>query len=174
MHFRDHIKISIITDWLAVHITLRSILFGIHGLQTKLMLIITAVILVLFSGYHGYTCPHNNRLVNIQELLLLLNLTIMYAVSYQSNESVFSVVTNFMISLAFFQFCTIVLYHFLTYTCHWDFAIVLQTGKQKMLKYFRRSNISQENHYQHELLDIPTRTYNYTEYQDGLISDDFK
>ena len=160
--------------WLAVHITLRSILFGIHGFQTKLKLIITTVILVLFSGYHGYTRPHKNRLVNIQELLLLLNLTIMYAVSYQSSESIFSIVTNVMISFVFIQFCTIVLYHSLTYTCHWDFMILLQMGKQKVLKYFRRSNISQENRYQHELLDIPTRTYNYTEYQDGLISDDFK
>ena len=79
-----------------------------------------------------------------------------------------------MISLAFIQFCMIVLYHFLTYTCHWDFVIMLQTGKQKMLKYIRKSNIFQENLYQHELLDIPKCTYNYTEYQDGLISDDFK
>ena len=160
--------------WLAVHITLRSILFGMHGFQIKVKLIITAVILVLFIGCYGYTCPHKNKLVNIQELVLLLNLTIMYAVSYQSNESIFSIATNVMISLAFIQFCTIALYHFLIYTYHWDFVIMFQTGKQKMLKYIRKSNISQENLYQHELLDIPKCTYNYTEYQDGLISDDFK
>ena len=112
--------------------------------------------------------------MNIQELLLLINLTIIYAVSYQCSESIFSIVTNVMISLAFIQFCMIVLYHFLTYTCHWDFVIMFQTGKQKMLKYIRKSNISHENLYQHELLDIPECTYNYTEYQDGLISDDFK
>ena len=63
--------------WLAVHITLRSILFGMHGFQIKLKLIITAMILVLFIGCYGYTRPHKNKLVNIQELLLLINLTIM-------------------------------------------------------------------------------------------------
>ena len=54
--------------------------------------------------------------MNIQEMLQLINLTIMYAVSYQNSENIFSIVTNIMISLGFIQFCTIVLYHFLTYT----------------------------------------------------------
>ena len=66
---------------------------------------------MIFGIYNGRIYPHKNKLVNIQELLLLLNLTIMYTVSYQSNESIFSIVTNVMISLAFIQFCTIVRYH---------------------------------------------------------------
>ena len=96
----------------------------------------------------------------------------MYAVSYQSNESVFSIVTNVMISLAFTQFCIIVLYHFLTYTCHYDIVNKLQSGKQ-MIKHITKKNKCQNINY-HELLDIPERTYNYTEYQDGLVSDDFR
>ena len=160
--------------WIAVHLTMRSLLFAMYGFQTSLKQILSTMLLMIFSVYNGRIYPHKNKLVNIQELLLLLNLTIMYAVSYQCSESIFSIVTNVMISLAFIQFCMIVLYHFLTYTCHWDFVIMFQTGKQKMLKYIRKSNISHENLYQHELLDIPECTYNYTEYQDGLISDDFK
>ena len=160
--------------WIAVHLTMRSLLFAMYGFQTSLQLILSTMLLMIFSIYNGRIYPHKNKLVNIQELLLLLNLTIMYAVSYQCSESIFSIVTNVMISLAFIQFCIIVLYHFLTYTCHWNFVIMFQTGKQKMLKHIRKSNISHENLYQHELLDIPECTYNYTEYQDGLISDDFK
>ena len=160
--------------WVAVHLTMRSLLFAMYGFQTSLKLILSTMLLMIFTVYNGRIYPHKNKLVNIQELSLLINLTIMYAVSYQCSDSIFFIVTNVMISLAFIQFCTIVLYHFLTYTCHWDFVIMLQTGKQKMLKYIKKSNISQENLYQHELLDIPECTYNYTEYQDGLISDDFK
>ena len=160
--------------WVAVHLTMRSLLFAMYGFQTSLNLILSTMLLMIFTIYNGRIYSHKNKLVNTQELLLLLNLTIMYAVSYQGNESIFSIVTNVMISLAFIRFCTIVLYHFLTYTCHWDFVIMFQTGKQKMLKYIRKSNISHENLHQHELLDIPECTYNYTEYQDGLISDDFK
>ena len=159
--------------WVAVHITLRSIFFALYGLQTKLRLLITTLILVLFIAYHSCTYPHKNKLVNIQELLLLLNLTIMYAVSYQYSESVFYTVTNIMITLSFIQFFTTVLYHFLTYTCHCNIVGTLQTIEQGIKKYFTKSNKSQNLNY-HELLDIPECTYNYSEYRDGLISDDFK
>ena len=98
----------------------------------------------------------------------------MYAVSYQSNESIFSIVTNVMISLAFFQFCTIVLYHSLTYTCHCNFEIILQASKEKLVKSCYR-NHSRNNHYiDVALLNIPECTYNYSEYQDGLVSEDFE
>ena len=112
-------------------------------------------------------------MINIHELLLLINLTILYAVSYQANENIFSIVTNVMISLAFIQFCTIVLYHFLTYRCHCNVLILLQTVKQSMMKHFTK-----KTEYQIvtnlESLNIPECTYNYTEYRDGLISDDFQ
>ena len=159
--------------WVALHITLRSIFFALYGFQTKLRLLITTMILVLFNAYHSHTNPHKNKLVNVQELLLLINLTIMYAASYQCSESVFSIVTNVMISLAFIQFCIIMLYHFLTYTCHFNIVNTLQTIEQAIIKYFTKSKKSQNSNY-HELLDIPECTYNYSEYRDGLISDDFK
>jgi len=87
--------------WVAAQIILRCIIFAFCWIQTKLSLIIATMILMLFTAYHGYTCPNKSKLVNIQELLLLINLTIMYAVSYQCSYGVFSIVTNAMISLAF-------------------------------------------------------------------------
>ena len=70
----------------------------------------------------GYVHPSKNKFVNIRELLLLLNLTIMYALSFLGSGNVFSTVINVMISLALTQFCTIVLYHFLIYTCLCNFT----------------------------------------------------
>ena len=90
--------------WLAIHNILRSVFFSLYGFQIKLRLIIATTILVLFTAYHGYTHPHKNKLVNIQELLLLVNLTIVYAASYYYSENVFAVVTNVMFSLATIQF----------------------------------------------------------------------
>ena len=153
--------------WVAVHIILRSTLFTLYGIQTNLRLILSTMIIVIFTGYHGHAYPHKNKLVNIQELLLLLNLTIMYAVSYQYSESVFSIVTNIMISLAFIQFCTIVLYHFLIYTCHSNVVIMLQVGKEMMIKYCTKSN-EHQNAYDVRMLNIPEHTYNYAEYQEEL------
>ena len=154
--------------WVAVHITLRCIFFGLYGFQIRARLIIAAIILIFFIGYHGYVCPYKNKLVNIQEHLLLINLTTMYAVSYQSSEKVFSIVSNVMISLAFIQFCIIVFYHFLTYTCHCD---VMSKIKLKIQGIAMKNKCQTLNNL--EVLDIPERTYNYSEYQDGLVSDDF-
>ena len=158
--------------WVAVHMTMRSLFFAMYAFQANLKLILSTILLIIFSIYSGYIHPHKNKLVNIQELLLLLNLTIMYAVSYQYSESVFSIVTNIMISLAFIQFCTIVLYHFLTYTCHYNVENMLQTLKHKLVNTCHKHHLKDK--FDTEMLNIPECTYNYTEYQDGLVSDDFK
>ena len=157
--------------WVAVNITMRSLFFAMHAFQAKLKLILSTLLLIIFSTCSGRIYPHKNKMVNIQEMALLINLTILYAVSYQSNERIFLIVTNAMISLAFVQLLIIVLYHFLTYTCRCIVAGVLQTFKNKLNIL---SNKIYENNFNAELLNIPECTYNYTEFQDGLVSDDFK
>ena len=158
--------------WVGVHIILRSLFFTLYGFEIKLRLIIATMILVLFTGYHCYIHPYKNKLVDIQEILLLINLTILYAVSYQCSESLFAVISNVMISLACIQFCIIVLYHFFTYTCHCNVVVMLQAIKRSTIKCLYK-NTEQQSLSNIELLNIPDCTYSYTEYQDGLISDDF-
>ena len=160
--------------WVALHVTIRSFLFTMYAFQTRLKLILSTMLLMVFSIYSGYVHPHKNKLINIQELVLLLNLTIMYAVSYQSSERIFSIATNAMISLAFIQFFTIVMYHFLTYTCHISVNITLQTLKENLMNLCYKNHLECNSRFDVKLLNIPERTYNYTEYQDGLVSDDFK
>ena len=162
--------------WVGVQLILRSVLFGFYGFQTQLRLILTAIILILFIALYGYSHPNKNGLVHIQELLLLLNLTIMYTVSYQGSSSMFYIVTNIMISLALFQFCTIVLYHFITYTCtcHCNIVGMLQTGKEKLMKLCSKKFDGYQNANDIALLNIPEPTYNYNAYRDGHVSDSFK
>ena len=160
--------------WVAVHMTMRSLLFAMYAFQASLKLILSTILLIIFSIYSGYIHPYKNKLVNIEELLLLLNLTIMYAVSYQSNEYIFTTVTNTMLSLAFIQLFTTLLYHFLTYTCHCNVEIALQDLKNRIMNCFRKNHFKRSSHFDVELLNIPECTFNYTEYQDGLVSDDFR
>ena len=159
--------------WVAVHLTLRSFLFFFYAFPTKLRLILSTILLIVLGIYSGYACPHKNKLVNIQELLLLMNLTIMYAVSYQSNDKIFSIVNNVMVSVSFMQ-CTIIIFcHLLTYTCHCDMVWMLKKTKQKLIALYNKRYLNC-NSSNIVLLNIPERTYNYTEYRDGLVSDDFK
>ena len=160
--------------WVGLQLAMRSLFFAMYAFQTRLKLILSAILLVIFSIYSGHIHPHKNKLVNIQELLLLMNITIMYTVSYQGNKMIFCVFTNIMIVLVFIQLFTIILYHFLTYTCHCDVEIALKTLLGKLLKFYCKRFFKRKSVLDVKLLNIPERTYNYAEYQDGLVSDDFK
>ena len=142
--------------------------FSLYAFQLKLRLFLAIVILVLFSVCYGYLQPNKIKLINIQELPLLVNLTIMHVVSVLNSEDIFSVVINLMMCCAFAQFCIIILSHFLIYTIHCNFTI-----KENLLKLWKRRK-SNRRSYDVALLNIPECTYNYSEYQDGLVSDDFK
>ena len=157
--------------WVAVHLTLRSLFFTFYVFSMKLNLICSTMLLIMFAVYSGYVRPNKIKPVNAQEVLLLINLTIMYAVSFQSN--VFFIVANTMISLAFVQFAIIVLYHFLTYTCHCDVVCMERTVREKVMKFCKKKSSNRVSN-NIALLNIPECTYNYTEYRDGLVSDDFR
>ena len=120
--------------WVAVHIILRSVFFVLYAFHTNFRLVLASMILVLSTGCFGYIQPNKNKLVNFQEFLLLLNLTILYVASIQKFDSIFYVVTNLMISCAFVQLCFIVLCHFFTYTCHCNVANTLKKLKERMVQ----------------------------------------
>ena len=155
--------------WVAVNIILRSTFFALYAFQTKFRLVLATVLLGSFTGIFGYIRPNKNKLINFQELVLLINLTTIHAVSYYSNDNVFVIVTNLMISLVFIQFCIIVTYHFLTYTCHCNIENALYSIKEKWSNSFTKDHHAVDI----ALLNIPECAYNYSEYQDGLVSDDF-
>ena len=123
-------------SWVAVNIILRSWFFALYGFTAQLRLLIATITLIIFANFHGYIHPNKNKLVNIQELLLLLNLTILYAVSYYCGGYFLSLATNIMFSLVFFQFLIIVLYHFLTYTCNYDVVAALHQLRENPMKPF--------------------------------------
>jgi len=157
--------------WIGVQFVIISVLFSSYAFQTQYRLIFTVIILILFITLYGYSHPHKNDLVHIQELLLHVNLTIIYAVSYQG---IFYIVTNVMISLSLLQFCTVMFYHFLTYTCHCNIVTTLKCMKKKLMNLCRKKLDDYQNANDFALLNIPDPTYNYNEYRDGLVSDDFK
>jgi len=141
--------------WIGLRIFTRNLFFALHVFEIKLRLVLSTAVLMLFTAYQGYVHPNKNSLVNIQELLLLLNLTVMYAVSYLNISNISIIVTNIMISLAFIHFCTIVLHHFLSYTsCG---GVVLRAIKEMLIKLFNWKNSAQ----MYEISEC-----NYNEYQD--------
>ena len=97
--------------WIAIHIMLKSLFFVLYVFRIKLRLILASIILVLFTTYYSYIHPYKKNLINLQELLLLINLSTLHLASHQSSNAVFLIIANLMISLAFFQLCAIILCH---------------------------------------------------------------
>ena len=151
--------------WIAVHIILRGVFFALYVFQTNVRLLLASIILVLYISCFTYILPNKNKLINFQELLLLINLAIMHIAALQNRNHMSHVVTNLMISLDFVQLCSIIIYHFLTFICHFNVEKSLQNFKKKFKRQDHLVNIT--------LLNIPERTYNYSEYQEGLVTDDF-
>jgi len=72
--------------WVGVHITLRSIFYALYAFrEPNLRIILAVIILILFACCFGHIQPYKNKAINIQELLLLANLTILHAVSSYQN-----------------------------------------------------------------------------------------
>ena len=143
--------------WITIHIITRNLFLLFYIFEIKLRLILSSVVLIFLTAYQGYTHPYKSKLVNIQEIILLINLTVMYAVSYLDNPNVFAIVVNITISLAFFHFCIIVLHHVLNYTSHRTVTCVLRVISEKLKKYFSQKNLD-------NVYNIPE--HNYDEFQD--------
>jgi len=160
--------------WTAVHIIIRDILFGLYAINIILRLNISALLLVIFTMLTGYVQPYKNKFVNIQEILMLTNVSILYGAgaSYQASGKIFYVTNNVMIASSLIHFCAIALYHFFMYTYHCGTIVVLLGGIRRKIESLLLHK-KQNQVYEVRLPNIPERTHNYSEYREGLISDDF-
>ena len=116
----------------ALCIVLRNVFFAIYALRTDIIFLVSTIVLIAFAVFHGKLFPNKSHFANVQELLLLINLTIIYAVSQYTTA--LSTVTNIMISLALLHFIVIIFYHFLTYTCHIELSNIRNQTKEKFTK----------------------------------------
>ena len=119
--------------WMGIKVTLQAFFLILQAVPTKIKLIMSTIVMVTFTLLLGSLRPHKSNFTNAQELLLLLNLTILYAVSYQDDSKLFSIITNIMVSLALIQFCVIVLCHLLT-NVHFCRSRIMKTLKHKLIK----------------------------------------
>ena len=97
----------------------------------------------------------------------------MVYIAAANHNSSLSLIANIMISFASFQFAIIVLYHFLTFTCHFDITGAFVILKKKLAKMYCTKTPHQRSNNFVQSLNIPDRAYNYNEYREGRVSDDF-
>ena len=120
--------------WIAINILVRNLFYVVSVFTLELSLIVSTLVLVMFTALNGYIQPNKNNLINIQELLLLVNLSMMY-ITAATHPHWGNIVMNIMVSIAFLQFCGIVLIYFFLYTCKIRTSITVQSVKAKIMKF---------------------------------------
>ena len=121
---------------------------------------------------YGTIHPFKKKFKNYQELLLIINLQVVYTVSLYDNESVTSIIFDTLIAIAAIHFLLIVLYHVITYVHGGVIRKNLILGISRLTTYlnglygreqvqFELDNLTRER--------IPEVTHYYNEFREPLI-----
>ena len=159
--------------WTGLQLVMRTVFLGLSSLSSDINLSASIIILSIFNVVHTFSKPFKSKAKNYQEFFLIINLLGVYifALSSASNDINVTAI-NIMITLAVVQFSLIVMYHILTYGCSgvvtkWLFLLYHDILAGRFTKKLRTQQF--ELHH----CNIPDVTYNYHEYQEPLIGQEY-
>ena len=163
--------------WTGLQLVMRTVFFGLSSLSSSdINLSASIIILSIFNVVHAYSKPFKSKAKNYQEFFLIINLLGLYifALSSVSNDINVTAI-NIMITLAVAQFSLIVLYHILTYGCSGVVTQWLLSLYHDVLagKFIRSNKKLQTQQFDLHHCNIPDVTYNYHEYQEPLIGQEY-
>ena len=158
--------------WTGLQLLLRAVFFGVSALDRRTSLMVSIILVGVMISIHGYFRPFKDKTNNNLELLLLLNLQVLFVVSIYNTPNVVAV--NILIAMAFVQLVYIVLKHVQQHLPN-KCSNVIDTAKyifKLCLSSFQSSTAV--NRLQNIELRgiIPEVAHNYNEFQDSLIGVD--
>ena len=150
--------------WCGLQLVIRVLFLGIPTLDNNRMLALDNIIAAAMCVMTGIAHPFKNKFHNYHELLLLLDLQILYIAVHHN----FSVITiNIVIAMVVFHFIIIVVYHVISYMCGGVIRNKIQQGANATMGWIRnRSTVQLQNF---KLANIPEVAYNYHEYREPLL-----
>ena len=165
-------------NWTGVQLLIRIAIFAISSLDRDINLIIGAIVLIILGAVHGTAQPFKHSMKSYQELLLILNLQVVYVISLYGRESVTTTILNVMIAIAAVHLIFIVFYHITTYVHHGIIKEKMDIGISTIGKQIRCLCKKSAVVNQFELEEttrngIPEVTYNYQDYQEPLLGQSF-
>jgi len=101
--------------WTGLQLLTRIVFFGTTLLDNKTNLTTGIVILSILEGVHGMCRPFAKDFKTYQELLLIINLLVLYTFTLSSQGNVNMTGVNIMITMAAVHFSLIIMYHVVTY-----------------------------------------------------------
>ena len=138
-------------------------------------LLLCCITIVTLIAIQGHIQPYKNKLINIQESLLLYNFAIMcILLTFNGNETMNIITINVMVGLSFLHFLIILLYHVFAFMiaihCTKLTEIIRKVWICIVEKCYRRG----QRDIQHERfrMEIPEVQYNFANFREPLIGED--
>ena len=150
--------------WTGLQLLLRVVFFGISALERSTNIMISIIILGVMECIYSKECPLTSKSKNYLEMLLILNLQVLFATAWYTTSNTLAV--NIMVSLALAIFICLILQ---------SLQVLKQIQKlltAKIVKSFLQPRSADIQH-DIELHDkIPEVTHDYKEFQEPLIAQD--
>ena len=167
--------------WTGLQLVLRALLFGISSLNIQVNVAMSMVVFGIIIGVHGTVQPFKIKYKNYQELLLFLNLHVLYVISFYGQGATNATAVNIMITLAAVHFILITTYHIITYVCGRVIRNKIQLGANPLTECItrlhdklqpRRQFQIQENIPDNMYVYIPEGAFNNCQFREPLIDQD--
>ena len=169
--------------WTGLQLMLRTVFFGLSSLDSNINLTIGMSVLIVVNIVHAYSKPFKNKIKNYQESLFILNLLGLYifTASFAQNDISKNFV-NVLIIMAMAQLALIVIYHIFEYACN---SAIKERARSLLYTchglvrgwvtgcYKRPITTDGDQLFQLHDYNIPEVTYNYHEYQEPLIGQEY-
>jgi len=152
--------------WTGVQLVMRAVFYGLSALDRNINLTIGVILLAIISIIQTDLCPFRKKTKHYNELALLLNLLILYTLSFGDHE----VGINIMITIGAVQLVMIIICHIITNVCGGVFVYtnIINTIVRLIT---RQLHLPQQIH--HELNNMPPdNSYNYLQYKELFIGEE--
>ena len=158
--------------WIGIQLLIRNlmVLFSVFGKTVNTLA--GCITIMYITIIHGYTRPNKNAMINIQELLLLSNIsTLCLLLMFNSSETLNVVAVNALIGLSFFHCLLILLYHILVFVS--PCRRMMCTAKIMWSSAIDKLSCCRGAHEEvHQHIEIPEVDFNLANFQEPLIGED--
>ena len=160
--------------WFGIQLLLRNVILVLSAIRSSFSVTICCVIVITLTIIQGYIQPYKDKLINIQELLLLYNFAIMCVLLIFNGNDMMNIITvNMMVGLSFLHFLIIVVYHVyafvITIYCAKLITTITTIWSCVVKDCFNKKQIEIQN--ERFTMEIPEAQYNFANFQEPLIGE---
>ena len=155
--------------WTGIQLLIRSVFFGLSALSRNVSLCSGAALVGIVLCTHGILHPFKSRFNNFQELLVLLNLLMIYVTAlYNVNEN-----NKYKLLIIRLLIIAVLAYFIVLIFCHCVMLMYGDTIKKTVIKikqiFTKKQKISKSLHMEQLSCRIPDVAFNYKEFREPLV-----